>query len=143
MPYKDKKQRAEANYRWRKANCTKIRLRENRRRQTLEYKDKTKEKRKKLRQKVLAKLGNMCICCGETTFEFLAIDHINGGGRQERLKANRGSEGWSYYILAQTDEDIKHKYQVLCHNCNAAKGYYGECPHNTAASGPLASIDPV
>jgi hypothetical protein len=22
-------------------------------------------------------------------------------------------------------------FQVLCHNCNLAKGYYGECPHNS------------
>ena len=28
---------------------------------------------------------------------------------------------------------IKHKFpsgiQILCHNCNLAKGYYGSCPH--------------
>ena len=25
-------------------------------------------------------------------------------------------------------------YQVLCHNCNQAKGFYGKCPHQTKSS---------
>lgn len=64
-----------------------------------------------------------CACCGELEERFLSIDHINGGGHKHRktIKCNL------YWWL------IKNKfpdgYQVLCHNCNMAKGLYGKCPH--------------
>ncbi len=67
-----------------------------------------------------------CACCGETHNEFLAIDHINGGGNKHRKSVTRstGLMGWL----------IKNNYpsgfQVLCHNCNFAKGHYKMCPHN-------------
>ena len=28
--------------------------------------------------------GKVCACCGESTYEFLCIDHINGGGNRQR-----------------------------------------------------------
>lgn len=66
-----------------------------------------------------------CACCKESIFEFLSIDHINNNGALEREKTGSGT-GFYVYL-------IKHKYpsgyQVLCFNCNMAKGFYGECPH--------------
>lgn len=66
-----------------------------------------------------------CSCCGEKEKKFLEIDHINGGGSKERKKIGGGSTFYSYLI--------SHKYpkgfQLLCSNCNQAKGKYGICPH--------------
>ncbi len=77
------------------------------------------------RETVLAHYGGFCKCCGEDTFEFLALDHINGGGEKHRAEVGQGSNmiGW---IIQNNFPD---GFQVLCHNCNQARGYYGRCPH--------------
>jgi hypothetical protein len=68
--------------------------------------------------------GPTCACCGEKTIEFLQIDHIDGGGNKQlrNLKVS------TLYQWLKS-----HKYppgfQVLCANCNFAKGAYGVCPH--------------
>ncbi len=91
------------------------------------------EIRKKLKQRIAALIhygGNPphCSCCGENKYEFLCIDHINGGGgkhRKEYPKAihiNRWLKNNNY----------PDGFRVLCHNCNMALGIYGYCPHNHA-----------
>ena len=73
-----------------------------------------------------------CACCGEKTYEFLSIDHIDGGGSKHRrdMKISGGT--------ATTEWLVRNKFpkgfQVLCHNCNMAKGFYGECPHVSSQS---------
>ena len=37
--------------------------------------------RRENRQKVFDIYGNKCACCGEDTYEFLSLDHIDGGGK--------------------------------------------------------------
>lgn len=65
-----------------------------------------------------------CNCCGEDEYMFMALDHINGGGTQHRLQL--GSKA----IYSRLKQDgYPDGFQVLCHNCNSAKGYYGGCPH--------------
>lgn len=72
---------------------------------------------------MLETYGGKCQCCGETEPKFLAIDHINGGG----MKAREKHIGYSFYLsLFKTP---RQDLQVLCHNCNMAKGFYGQCPH--------------
>jgi hypothetical protein len=66
-----------------------------------------------------------CKCCGEKIIEFLAIDHLNGGGGGERRKHGSGSK--FYFYLKK--HNYPPGYQVLCHNCNMAKGFWGVCPH--------------
>ncbi len=77
-----------------------------------------------LRQLVLEHYGGHCQCCGETQYEFLVIDHINGGGRSHR----RSIPGQSVYRWLRKN-NFPEGFQVLCHNCNMAKAFYGECPH--------------
>ncbi len=65
-----------------------------------------------------------CKCCGEKHYEFLALDHIHGGGTQHRKQLK------SRYIYSYLIKDGFPKgYQVLCHNCNMAKAFYKRCPH--------------
>lgn len=66
-----------------------------------------------------------CACCNESRLEFLALDHIGGGGRQERLRVGSGERFFRY--LQKTN--YPPGYRVLCHNCNQAMGIYGYCPH--------------
>jgi len=67
-----------------------------------------------------------CVCCGEKHIEFLSIDHIGGGGRQQKLKLKRW--GINFYRWLRQNNFPKG-YRVLCHNCNQAIGFYGYCPH--------------
>lgn len=83
-------------------------------------------RRKLLRIEMINAYGGKCNCCGETEIKFLAIDHINGEGRKDRERFS----GYEVFMLHLKQSGYpKDKYQVLCHNCNAAKGFYGQCPH--------------
>mgnify|MGYP001590487909 CR=1 FL=1 len=70
-----------------------------------------------------------CACCGETTYQFLSLDHINGGGSAHQREAHK--QGTRVYQLVK-NAGFPPGYQVLCHNCNMAKGFYGQCPHQAA-----------
>lgn len=82
---------------------------------------------KQQRLQVLSHYSNrslQCKCCGERTYEFLSLDHIDGGGNQHRKKL--GSKYIYSYLI---HDNFPDGYQVLCHNCNLAKGFYKKCPH--------------
>lgn len=66
-----------------------------------------------------------CSCCRENTLQFLAIDHVNGGGNKHRKEIKGAANIYSWLKRKNYPEG----FQVLCHNCNLAKGYYGKCPH--------------
>jgi len=98
----------------------------------LKYKAKNRESinkkrtlyRQRVRKEVLDYYGGKCACCGETEIKFLCLDHINGGGSKDHKKTEHG-QGWYFYLRRYKPEYV----QVLCHNCNMAKGFYGGCPH--------------
>ena len=81
--------------------------------------------RKKMRLEAFRRYGAVCACCSESQYEFLGIDHVNGGGRKHRKKIGSGLGIYSW--LRQ--QGYPPGFQVLCHNCNMAKGLYGKCPH--------------
>ena len=91
-----------------------------------ENREKMYEYRKKYGQdrrlKCIEHYGGKCACCGETEIDFLAIDHINGGGNEHRRKVG-DVHGWL------VKNNFPEGFQVLCHNCNLAKAFYGVCPH--------------
>lgn len=75
------------------------------------------------KRKVFLAYGGKCVCCGESEEKFLALDHKNNNGNAERrmIKGN-------IYVRA-IRLGFPDKYQLLCHNCNMAKAFYGCCPH--------------
>ena len=79
-----------------------------------------------LRSEVLSHYGGACACCGESEPKFLGLDHIDGGGTKHRNEL--GLRGDAVYGWAKR-EGYPPIFQVLCHNCNMAKGFYGSCPH--------------
>ena len=73
-----------------------------------------------------------CACCGESTREFLSVDHINGNGGEHRRKEGRAARGFEILKtlrMAGWPEESKKEYRLLCHNCNQAIGHFGYCPH--------------
>jgi len=70
-----------------------------------------------------------CNCCGENHIEFLTIDHIDCGnichGKSKKIDKQCGIPFYAYLI----NNNFPEGYQILCFNCNCAKGAFGECPH--------------
>jgi hypothetical protein len=75
--------------------------------------------------KVMEAYGNKCICCNETTIEFLTIDYINNNSAN-----NKKISGGKLYRWLIKNNFPKDNYQLLCYNCNCAKSFLGYCPHN-------------
>lgn len=87
----------------------------------------TQIERRKIRLEVLTHYSGQaprCGCCGEDTLEFLAVDHIEGGGARHRKTIPSGD---IYRFLRRNG--FPEGFRVLCHNCNQARGSYGYCPH--------------
>jgi hypothetical protein len=91
-------------------------------------KEERRVRHRMLRQEVLTAYGSACACCGESTAEFLCIDHINNNGAKERRESKR-VRGSKFYSLLKQRGFPKDNYQLLCHNCNFAKARYAFCPH--------------
>jgi hypothetical protein len=86
------------------------------------------EARKSLRLAALQAYGGSepaCTCCGETTPQFLALDHINGGGGKQRKELGGGG----YWTWLRRN-GYPPGFQILCHNCNLGRQINGGvCPH--------------
>jgi hypothetical protein len=63
-------------------------------------------------------LGNKCVRCGFDDPRALQIDHVAGGGTEERRNA-RSTAAYYDRILAVGAAE----YQILCANCNQIKRY--------------------
>lgn len=84
---------------------------------------------REIREKAYSGYGGSCTCCGESEFEFLCLDHVNGGGAADRRK--RSTWQIARYVI---DNKWPDSFTVLCHNCNLAKGFFGMCPHKKRIS---------
>lgn len=80
-----------------------------------------KKIRLEIRLKIFLHYGDgklECKYCKENHFEFLVLDHIDGGGKEHQRKVGRGSSFYKWIV----NNDFPSGFQVLCHNCNAIKG---------------------
>lgn len=70
-----------------------------------------------------------CSCpgCNVSLLEFLTLDHILGAGKIHRLyMGNKGGNN-TYHWAKNNNYPLI--FQVLCFNCNGAKGVNKECPY--------------
>ena len=81
---------------------------------------------RKIKFETFAQYGRVCACCEEDRQEFLAIDHINGGGKRHFQELGKSGTGFYTWLKKQGYPD---GYRVLCHNCNQSLGNFGYCPH--------------
>lgn len=84
---------------------------------------KARARARRRRENVLELLGGKCVCCNEDTYEFLQFDHINNDGAEHRKELGRSNLNTADVLRRITE------FQILCANCNFAKGMYGTCPH--------------
>lgn len=90
---------------------------------------KMKRIREETRMRVLqhySKGTPKCACCGESFLEFLAVDHIHGGGTQHRKQIHRTTHRFSLWLIKNNFPD---GFRILCHNCNFSYGHFGTCIH--------------
>ena len=75
-----------------------------------------------------------CTCCGITGIEFLTIDHIIPKRKMENdpkmikigFKSTRKAGALNQWLVTN---NFPKGFQILCWNCNFAKGILGKCPH--------------
>jgi len=85
-----------------------------------------------LKLEAIKRFGGRCACCGETRYQFLSFDHVDGDGAQHRREAGgfwpaRSSSFLRY--LKKNDWKSKYRIRVLCMNCHIAEDLWGACPH--------------
>jgi hypothetical protein len=86
----------------------------------------------RLKVEMFEALGFSCACCGENNPLFLSLDHkIEGDGPEQRKRYDTPQQ---LIRAARREGWPKDKYQVLCYNCNCAKGFFGVCPHQSGKS---------
>ncbi len=89
------------------------------------YAKQAKVRHKRIKKECLEAYGGKCACCGESTFEFLTMDHINNNGAQHRKEIKTSN---IYAWLRRTGYTAEG-FRVLCWNCNCSRGFLGFCPH--------------
>ena len=90
----------------------------------------------KLRGQILKAYGGSCACCGESTQDFLTLDHIQGGGTKHRATC-----GQDVYSEIRRQGFPKDKYRLLCMNCNFAIRYGDQCPHQKGVAQLLSTLE--
>ena len=101
-------------------------IRERRRKDYQLHKEKRKASQKDFRERCKVEIlttystGDIpeCVRCKITDIDVLTIDHVNGGGFQERKKLGVGGGGFYLWLKRQ---GFPKGYQVLCANCNMKK----------------------
>ena len=88
-----------------------------------------KKYRSELKNKIISQYGGMCKCCGEKQILFLTIDHVNGRKTNNHGHDMAGCKLYNWLIKNNFPKD----FQVLCMNCNWAKGLWKICPHQIEA----------
>lgn len=84
---------------------------------------------KKLKTDVIGHYSNgsfSCACCGESSIEFLTIDHISNDGANKRKQDKSHRKIYSWIKRNNYPESM---FRVLCFNCNCSHGIFGYCPH--------------
>jgi len=92
-------------------------------------------KNKRKREAFDAYGGPVCVCCKEDEYDFMTIDHINGGGGAHRKEIGNYS---IYFWLKKNG--YPPGFQVLCFSCNFAKGHFGMCPHERRRQNALVAV---
>lgn len=90
--------------------------------------EKQKRKAYAMKDLVYEKYGGyVCKCCGESTKEFLTLDHVNNDGAKHRRELGKGVSHLYRWIIKNNFPPI---FEVMCYNCNCGRRFNGGvCPH--------------
>lgn len=85
-----------------------------------------RSRHKQLRKESINAYGGFCVCCKESTPEFLHLDHVNNDGANHRREVGGGADKMLSWAKKN---NWPNTLQLKCHNCGMAEGFYGQCPH--------------
>ena len=74
---------------------------------------------KEIKLEMIAAYGGACVLCGESQWEFLTVDHVNGGGNAHRRQSGVGG-GVNFYRQLQKQGWPTDEYRLLCFGCNCS-----------------------
>jgi hypothetical protein len=74
------------------------------------------------RAEVFKWYGAACACRGERDMRMLSLDHVQRNESDERKVYRAVRDMWK-------NHEMSERYQLLCLNCNQAKGSGPECSH--------------
>ncbi|SRR6266436_3335853 len=75
----------------------------------------SREKNRQVRAAIIRALGSQCVKCSFSDPRALQVDHVNGGGRQDK-------RGYIlYHKIIKSQALGTNEYQLLCANCNMIK----------------------
>ncbi len=97
-----------------------------------------KRRNARLRSEMLKVYGQKCNCCGETTADFLGIDHIARNGQQHRKSL--GGSGANFLIALKRLNWPTEGIQILCMNCISATRYGHLCPHKRNSEKIISTV---
>lgn len=78
------------------------------------------------KQTVINAYGGRCACCGESTLDFLTVDHLNGDGAAHRKSLREQGKVFYDWLVKN---NFPSGFQILCYNCNSSKGTGDMCYH--------------
>lgn len=88
----------------------------------------SRNRNRRLKIEAINRYGKICFCCNESIIEFLAIDHIDGNGNEQRRVT--GCNGGVAFFRWLKKNSWPEGFQVACHNCNLGRHLNGGiCPH--------------
>ncbi len=76
-----------------------------------------------MRKKALLTIGNECENCGEKDIRVLQINHLKGGGSEERKGKNRKRSSHKFYRDIVIGKRKLDDLNILCSNCNIIYEY--------------------
>ncbi len=82
-----------------------------------QYVENERIKRHKTKEAIFGILGCKCNKCGFLDKRALHVDHVNGGGTQERKELKHKY----YQVILEKLLNGSNDYQILCANCNWIK----------------------
>lgn len=92
----------------------------------------------KLKDELFEHYGKKCACCGETTLQFLTLEHEEGNGNNHRKDLFKHNVGGVHMYRWLKKNKYPQGYSILCMNCNWAKRNTGICPHTLRRDGWVA-----
>ena len=96
----------------------------------------------RLRLEGLKAYGGKCICCGEVRAIFLTFDHTVPVMRQSLVDNRSTSDLLKNLAELRRLNWPESIYQIMCMNCNYAKGKSKQCDHSEATVDELLTSLP-
>lgn len=84
------------------------------------HKEYNKVRSQELRKLCVQNYGGKCVCCGQSNFKYLQLDHVDNDGKFHRKETS------NMYAWAVANNYPK-RLQLLCANCHQAKSCFGGC----------------